>query len=136
MATTIRVSIALAVAILVATVVSFSLPTQAQQTEDATPIPSDELFKGRIVVLRIDQSSALETKESSRAVTQVSIQEIGGRYFVTGLAYVSDHPEFSSQAYLKGVSVGIAWERVSEFQAYTEDQYNAYIQAWKEIRED
>jgi len=129
-----RVIGAMVFLVLLATIYSLSieqLPAENSVPDD--PIISAKLFEGKTVLLHVDRSSALESKESRRLLKDVSIQKLGGRYFVTGEMVVPDDLEYK---HYRGVSAGIAWEEVSEYRSFNNEQLVEYMKYWKEYNED
>jgi hypothetical protein len=133
-----KASVAILLSILFVFAIIFIPPlstTYAEQSDETKESISNKLFEGKIVVFRVDRSSALETKESSKSMKNASILEIGGRYFVIGTAYVPDDPDYAEYQSMQDVNIGIAWEKVSEYQAFTDEQYISYLKWWKEHNE-
>ena len=124
-----------AIALLVTTFNLFSNPSQAENTTSPQSI-SNDIFEGKIVVVTVDRSSALESKSSSRSMTDAKVVEIGRRFYIIGTAYVPDDSNFEHYEYMQGVSIGIVWEEVSEFRAFTEEQFGVYMRILNERRED
>ncbi len=110
---------------------SYSNPTTAEQTGDKSSSLPGVFEEGKIVTLILDESSALESKTSTRTLTNARIVEIGKRFFITGTAYVTDHDVYENSKYMEGVFVGIAWDSVSEFREHTKEQFDNYLEEWK-----
>lgn len=84
-------------------------------------------FTGKFVVVIIDQSSAVERRQNTEALTDASMRQIGGRYFIVGKAY---QPEGVSANWRTGSEVGVAWEKVHVYYAYTPEQFKNYSKRW------
>jgi hypothetical protein len=84
-------------------------------------------FTGKFVVVIIDQSSAVERRQNTEVLTDASMRQIGGRYFIVGKAY---QPEGVSANWRTGSEVGVAWEKVHVYYAYTPEQFKNYSKRW------
>jgi hypothetical protein len=91
--------------------------------EETASNSSPANFKGKVVMLMVDYSSALEDKRSTEYISDAAVEEIGGRYFVTGKAYsMKEPPKDSPPDWRKGAYIGIAWDKVQQFYVFTPDQ--------------
>jgi hypothetical protein len=91
--------------------------------EEAKSNSSTANFKGKVVMLMVDYSSALEDKRSTEYIIDPAVEEIGGRYFVTGKAYsMKEPPKDSPPDWRKGAHIGIAWEKVQQFYVFAPDE--------------
>ena len=59
------------------------LSSAASPEKDANE-QSSVSFKGKVVLLIIDRSSALEKKSDTEYISDAVIQKLGDRYFITG----------------------------------------------------
>src|SRR5436305_82318 len=80
------------------------------------PRPSDPDFSNKIVVVIIDQSSAVERRQNTEVLEHATMSQIGGRYFIVGNAY---SPSDLSTNWRTGSQVGVAWEKVHMYYAYS-----------------
>jgi thymidylate kinase len=78
-------------------------------------------FKGKVVVLVVDRSSALEKKVDTGYISDAVIQKIGDRYFISGAAYSwkDDTDKAPSRDWRRGSQVGVAWDSVKAFYLYS-----------------
>jgi hypothetical protein len=81
---------------------------------------------GKIMVLLVDRSSALEQKQDSEVIENAKILTIGGRLFIVGTAYENPNDEHD---WRKGAEIGIAWEEVTSFYLYSRKQFQNYAKA-------
>ncbi len=92
-------------------------------------------FAGRIVMLVVDHSNALENKRGSEYLENAQLQEIGGRYFILGDAYSpKSEAEDPSEDWRKGSQVGIAWEKVQQFYVFSPEQMDNMVKKWAKDR--
>jgi hypothetical protein len=110
------------VAILGVCTYSLLAADKANKTESSNPD-----FTGKFVVVIIDQSSAVERRQNTEVLTDVAMRQIGGRYFIVGKAY---QPESVSANWRTGSEVGVAWEKVHVYYAYTPEQFKNYSKRW------
>jgi len=95
--------------------------------------PPSPIFAGKIVVLIVDQSNALEQRSDSEVLTDAVVREIGNRFFITGTAY--SPPEVEAN-WRTGAEVGIAWEKVKTYYAYPPEQFKNYAKMWTDSDAD
>jgi hypothetical protein len=86
-------------------------------------------FTGKIVVVIIDRSSAVERREDTEVIENASMVQIGKRPFIIGKAY---SPEGVEANWRTGSDVGVAWEKVQVYYAYTPEQFKNYAKRWSE----
>jgi hypothetical protein len=95
--------------------------------------PSDPDFTGKIVVVIIDQSSAVERRQNTEILDHATMTQIGGRHFIVGNAY---SPSDVPANWRTGSQVGVAWEKVHMYYAYTPEQFKNYSKKWSESSDD
>ena len=78
---------------------------------------------GKIMVLLVDRSNALEQRHDSEVIENAKFQTIGGRLFIVGTAYENPNDEHD---WRKGAEVGVAWEEVTSFYLYSSEQFQNY----------
>jgi len=102
-----------------------SLPSAAEegQAED----PSAISFEGKIVMVIVDRSNALEKRETSEIFKEAAIRKVGGRYFITGIAY--PRPDEQND-WRGGAEAGVAWDHVHQYYAYTPEQFKKLEESW------
>jgi len=106
----------------------------AEEAADKAPALD---MKGKVVMLMVDYSSALEDKRSSEYLLDASIQELGGRYFITGRAYsLKEPPKDSPFDWRKGAQIGIAWDKVQQFYIFAPEQMEEIIKKRVEERDE
>jgi hypothetical protein len=89
----------------------------------ATAIPSVD-FHGKVVMLVLSGSSVLDTKGNSEVLDSPVLEKIGERLFIVGKAHISKSASNDSEDdWRDGASVGISWDRVQSFYAYTPEQF-------------
>ena len=98
-------------------------------------------FIGRIVMLVVDHSNAMESKRGTEYLENAQLQEIGGRYFIFGDAYSpnsekseSDESSEASEDWRKGSQVGIAWDKVQQFYVFSPEQMDNMVKKWTKDR--
>jgi hypothetical protein len=96
----------------------------------------NSLFEGKIVGLSIDRSSAVESKTSSSYLTDVEILKVGGRFFIVGSNFVPDHPDYEEYGPTRGITIAVAWEKVTGFKIYSKEQFDEYLKFWIEQSEE
>ena len=96
--------------------------------EDTANAPQEQPldFTGKIVVLVLDESIAMERKSGTEILANAHIRLLGDRYFIVGKAYAvpDDAPSWRT-----GTEVGVAWSRVKAFYAYTPELFDNYLKA-------
>jgi hypothetical protein len=95
--------------------------------------PPSPDFSGKIVVVIIDQSSAVERRENTEVLEDAAMSQIGGRYFIVGKAYT---PAEVSTNWRSGSQVGVSWEKVHMYYAYTPEQFKNYAKRWSDATDD
>ncbi|MGD9635868.1 MAG: hypothetical protein AB7G28_14560 [Pirellulales bacterium] len=83
-------------------------------------------FTGKIILLLVDRSNALEQKNDSEVIENARMANIGGRIFVIGTAYPNPH---ELNDWRKGAEVGVAWEEVTSFYIFSKEQFQNYAKA-------
>jgi hypothetical protein len=106
--------------------VACAVPALAENESGDDQSPLD--FKGKVVLLILDQSNALEHKSGSEYLRDAVIQELGGRFFITGSAYsfagTTDEPP---RDWRKGSQIGIAWDKVQQFYVFSPEQMDEML---------
>jgi hypothetical protein len=105
----------------------------------AEEVPSDaspeaNMFAGKIVWLMIDRSNAIEQSESSEVLKEPLIREMGGRFYIVGMAHTM--AEGTDKDWRKGAEVGIDWNTVKQFYVFTPAQYEDAIKIWAEQNQE
>jgi hypothetical protein len=90
-------------------------------------------FAGKIVMVIVDRSSALEQDKTSEIFTNAAIRKIGDRYFITGTAYPRPNAENDWRG---GAEAGVVWEHVHQYYAYTPEQFKKLEASWAEYTDD
>ena len=90
-------------------------------------------FRDKIVMVEVNRSSAMESKSSSVTIQNARFSKVGGRYFIVGNSYVSDDSDYTRY---KDVIIGVPWDNVLRYQAFTPDQFAEYVKQWKEHSKD
>jgi hypothetical protein len=119
-------------------VLGLALGTSSALTAEESADKSPALdMKGKVVMLMVDYSSALEDKRSSEYLMDAVVQEIGGRYFITGRAYsLKEPPKDSPIDWRKGAHIGIAWDKVQQFYIFAPEQMEEIIKKRVEERDE
>ena len=92
-------------------------------------------FKGKVVLLIVDYSNALENQRDTEYLSNAVIQKLGDRYFITGDAYsLRDAPESARRDWRKGSHIGIAWEKVQQFYVFSPEKMEEIIK--RRLEED
>src|SRR3954465_443369 len=97
------------------------LPTHAAENE--TKKQSAINFKGKVLLLIIDRSSALEKKSDTEYLSDAVVQKLGDRYFITGTAYSwKDEATKDRHDWRKGSQIGVAWEKVQQYYVFSPER--------------
>jgi hypothetical protein len=92
--------------------------------ENAPTAISSVDFHGKVVMLVLSGSSVLDTKGNSEVLDSPVLEKIGERLFIVGTAHISKNASNDSDDdWRDGASVGISWDRVQGFYAYTPEQF-------------
>ena len=107
----------------------------AEEENESLPTEASELiqFNGKIMILSVDKSSALEKGSQSSSLAEARLIEIGDRYFIVGKLhapkeYLKDYPHV-------GAVVGYPWENVESFLLMDPEQYDDYVEAYRRRNE-
>ncbi|HEX3599511.1 MAG TPA: hypothetical protein VHU84_05175 [Lacipirellulaceae bacterium] len=112
--------------LLILAIIGYSLlAREVPQKADST----EPDFSGKIVVVIIDRSSAVERREDTEVIENASMVQVGNRPFIIGKAY---SPEGVEANWRTGSDVGVAWEKVQVYYAYTPEQFKNYAKRWSE----
>jgi hypothetical protein len=112
---------------------AYHSPTHA--AEDSSDEQAGIDFKGKVVLLIVDHSNALENKRDTEYISNAVIQKLGGRYFITGNAYsLEDAPDNAPRDWRKGSQLGIAWEKVQQFYIFSPERMEEMIK--RRLEED
>jgi hypothetical protein len=114
----------------------FTVQVRGESKESSAPAADEDLlseFQDKIVMIEVNRSSAMETKSTTVVVQNAHINKIGGRYFVHGTAYVTEDSDYQ---WYKDVIVGVPWDNIVRYQAFTTEQYTEYLKQWKEHSKD
>jgi hypothetical protein len=90
------------------------------------------IFDGKIVVVITDRSNALENRESSEILKEPEIRKIGGKVFIVGATHLSSD---AAADWRRGAEVGIEWNSVRGFYAYSPKQFEEVDKLWSEAEE-
>ena len=88
---------------------------------------SPHIFAGKIVIVITEHSNALENKQSSETLKDAEIRKLGNKFFIVGTAYTRSE---ASSDWRVGATVGVDWNIVKQFYAYTPDQYEKVDKLW------
>src|SRR5262249_33670467 len=81
-------------------------------------------FSGKVVLLRVDKSTSVESKSESLVIKSPHILTLGNRHFIHGQPYVKkDDP---TENWFAEGEIGCAWETVREYWVFTPDAYDKY----------
>jgi hypothetical protein len=98
------------------------LSSAASPEKDANE-QSSVSFKGKVVLLIIDRSSALEKKSDTEYISDAVIQKLGDRYFITGAAYSwKDDTAKDRHDWRKNSQIGVAWEKVQQYYVFSPER--------------
>jgi hypothetical protein len=87
-------------------------------------------FQGKIVLVFVDNSSALEARSSSEFLKEPVIERIGDRDFIIGAVQLSPQERSNSQSlWREGAIVWIAWNRVANLYVYSPEQFENTFKA-------
>jgi len=86
-----------------------------------------ESFRGKILMLEIDRSSALESRSGHAVLKEARILLIGDRYFLHGTGHA---PAEYKQSWYNDTFVGISWESVSRYYVMTYEQFEEYTKQY------
>lgn len=90
-------------------------------------------FQGQIVVIVVDQSSAIETRNRTEILRDPQIRMIGNRYFIVGKAVQRPGGE---KDWRTGAEVGMAWDVVQQYYAYSPNDFETYLKGWAEDEDE
>ena len=76
----------------------------------------DSVFADRIVTVYVDDPM----NGSGQVLREATLQQIGGRWMLIGKAVSTGHPD----EWDAGLTVGIAWESVTAFYLFTQQQFD------------
>jgi hypothetical protein len=100
--------------------VGSSLLLAANETAKAD---TDIDFSGKVVLLIVDYSNAVENKRGTEYLNEPVIKKIGDRYFIAGKAFsLKESPAGTDDDWRKGSDVGIAWEKVQQYYVFSPDK--------------
>ncbi|HEX6962903.1 MAG TPA: hypothetical protein VF175_13620 [Lacipirellula sp.] len=85
-------------------------------------------LKGKIVLLEVNRSNAVENDSFSALISDARITQISGRYFIFGKGY----GKHGSQVSTEGMLLGVPWDSVLRIQVMTEKQLDKYMEQWKD----
>jgi hypothetical protein len=92
--------------------------------EDKPAADQVHRFKGKIVMVILESSSALEDRPSSEAIKDAEVEKIGDRYFLTGAVHLSAADAEDSQSeWRRGAKVGIALSSIKCFYLYSPEEF-------------
>jgi|tagenome__1003787_1003787.scaffolds.fasta_scaffold20522624_2 hypothetical protein len=118
-------------AILLAVFADCGLPTHAAE-KDAKE-QSSLTFKGKVLLLIIDRSSALEKKSDTEYLSDAVVQKLGDRYFITGAAYSwKDDAAKDRHDWRKGSQIGVAWEKVQQYYVFSPERMDEIMKKRQE----
>ena len=110
---------------------------RAFAAEETAPEQPTLDFKGRVVLLIVDYSNAVENRRGTEYVENAVLQKLGNRYFITGKAYsMKERPEDAPPDWRKGSRIGIAWEKVQQFYAFSPEQMDEIMKRRMEEEEE
>ena len=92
-------------------------------------------FKGKVVLLIIDHSSALEKKSDTEYISDAVVQKLGNRFFITGAAYSFKETEESSKPradWRKGSQIGVAWDKVQQYYVFSPERMDEIMKKRQE----
>jgi hypothetical protein len=112
-------------------VISLSASAQ-EESDDASP--EANMFAGKIVWVMIDRSNALEQSQSHEVLKEPRIREMGGKFYIVGMAHTM--ADETDKDWRKGAEVGIDWNTVKQFYAFTPPQYEEAIKLWAEQNQE
>jgi hypothetical protein len=111
--------------------------SSAQPSEPSTDVAGHEdYWAKKIVLLEVDESSAVENDTSSVWLIDVKLVEIGGRFFLVGVTYVPENVGYKAYETMRDVTQGIAWDDVKAFRAFTKDQFETYLKHFDDDAEE
>lgn len=96
--------------------------------DSKNPLPTHD-FSGKVVMLEVDRSIAVESKSSSLVLKDPIVTKIGDRYFIRGLGHA---PASHADSWYHGVEVGVAWDSVARFYAMPPEKFEEYAAQWNE----
>lgn len=98
-----------AVALLACTATSQEGSTKAET-------PDSQMFKDRVITVYVDDPM----KGSGQVLRNADLKEVGGRWMLIGEVVTSNRPG----EWADGLTVGVAWETVTAFYLFTEEQFD------------
>jgi hypothetical protein len=87
-------------------------------------------FEGKVVLLRVDRSTSVESKTELVVLKSPEIVMLGGRYFIHGNPHI--RPDEESEQWFAAGEIGYAWETVKEYWVFTPEAYDKYEKLRKE----
>jgi hypothetical protein len=103
--------------------------------ENSAP-PEAERFKGKIVLVIIEQSNPLEQRNKTEFLKDAKVETIGGRSFITGTVHLSPRERGdSTQDWRNGASVGIPIAKVGAYYAYSPERFDEVYPALSDNEE-
>jgi hypothetical protein len=97
------------------------------EASDNPPPESANLFEGKIVSILVKGSDS----DSTPWLHKVKIVQIQDQKFLVGETYMPDTDAFREYADRRGIIAGVALNQVTQFKAYSEEQYLKYLEAWQ-----
>ncbi len=101
-------------------------------SEDSSMSDISEAFRGKIVMIEIDRSSALESKSNHAVLKDAQVLLIGDRYFIQGKGHT---PKGYEGSWYKNAVVGISWSDVTRYYVMTLEQFEEYSEQYSKNRE-
>jgi hypothetical protein len=99
------------------------------RAEEKTASPVADRFKGKILMIYIDRSSSMEQNSSTEFIRDARIEEIGERFYITGVVQLSPaEKDHSENEWRDGASVGFPWDKINGYYAYSPEQFEKVFQ--------
>ncbi len=107
-------------------------PAIVRGEQDIAAVPDDALandFKGKIVLLEVNRSSAVESDSDTVLLQNVRVTKLGDRQFLVGIGYT---PNDDKEYWYKDMLVGVPCDSILRFSAMTPAQCEAFMKRWRE----
>lgn len=92
--------------------------------EEAIAAPEDEtLFEEKVVTVYLGDPM----KGSGQVLEDASLKQVGGRWMLVGTSASTGH----AGEWAAGVTTGVAWDSVTAFYVFTQDEFNKSSKAYR-----
>jgi hypothetical protein len=81
-------------------------------------------FEGKVLLLRVDRSTSVESKTELVVLKSPDIVVLGGRHFIHGKPLI--RPDEESEQWFATGAIGHSWDTIKEYWVFTPEAYDEY----------